>query len=129
MSTKATILMGAIGKPGCDWDGEGPNWHLYRELLDGTTHLEMSSDDLDFEVSPGFVDITIPAEIIEAIFVEAVGATAEEATKFVGGNKFRFLRGVREDKPRPEKPKEPEPDEGLMEVLWRGGIGTNEAGE
>lgn len=54
MSTRATMSMG---------DG----WHLYMEMTDGTIHLEMIYDDVDFEASPGFIDVTIPSEVFKAI--------------------------------------------------------------
>lgn len=67
MSTKATMLFGTLGKETVDWANGGPNWELYRDMTDNTVHLAMSHDKLDFEASPGVIDVTIPEEILEAI--------------------------------------------------------------
>ena len=55
MSTRATIAIG---------DG----WHLYREQLDGTNHLEITEPArVSFEASEDFIDVMIPDEILAAI--------------------------------------------------------------
>jgi len=59
MSTKASIKLGA-------------DWHLYRETLDGSIHLEIEGDDLEFEVSPGHIDIKIPEDVVKTLNLDCL---------------------------------------------------------
>lgn len=47
----------------------GDDWHLYRETMDDSIHLEIEGD-IDFEASPGRVDVQIPAHVAKALGLE-----------------------------------------------------------
>jgi hypothetical protein len=56
MSTRASIV----------YDEEN-GVHLYDELMDDTVHLNLFGDDIEFEASPGSIDVTLPQNIAKQL--------------------------------------------------------------
>jgi hypothetical protein len=56
MSTRASIVY-----------DEANGVHLYDECLDGTLHLHLWGDDIEFEASPGSIDVTLPRNLTKQL--------------------------------------------------------------
>jgi hypothetical protein len=52
MSTRASIVY-----------DEKNGLHLYDECMDDTLHLHLWGDDIEFEASPGSIDVTLPRNV------------------------------------------------------------------
>lgn len=74
MSTRCTVLY-------------DEKWHLYEEILDHEgLYLELEGSDIDYEVSPGYISVRIPNEILKQILLNS-----KKIEEFINRGPIEFL--------------------------------------